>query len=224
MSMVDLLANCIMCMLVGVMIGIFGYRTICALLTGVLFLAILANLILLAGLGKSCRILIGVWQVMMFLYIVLLLVGWVLIPFIVAIDYYPFFVEEPDKLDFEIEIDLPPLSYVYWGVIMLTMLILPIYYSYYWIVVNSYRKHMLARRHRFTPAAGGRSNNAFVIHNTPRYLPYEHGYSLSEHGKAPVTATHPPPPINVYGEPPPPFSDDDVSISQPSPQIVFSEH
>lgn len=215
MAIIDLLANCIICMLVGVMIGVYGYRTICALLSGLIFMVILANLLLLAGIGGSCGFLIGFWQVIMILYIVLLIVGWIALPFIVAIDYYPLVVKEPEKLDVDIEIEMTPLNHIYWGVIMLTVLILPIYYTYYWIVVNSYRKNILSRRHRFTPGVAGKSDNAFVIrHPPPPYQPHMYGHSPNEHGQLPITASQPP---NLYGEHPPPFRHD-VVISQPPPQ------
>ena len=218
MAIIDLLANCIICMLVGVMIGVYGYRTICALLSGLIFLVILANLLLLAGLGGRCGFLISVWQVIMILYIVLLLTGWIAIPFIVAIDFYPFDIEEPEKLDFDIEIDLPPLSHMYWGVIMLTILILPIYYTYYWIVVNSYRKSLVVQRHRLSRGVAGKSNNAFVIRSLPPYQPHLYGNSSSDHGQSPVTPVQPPPaPINLYGEPPPTLTTEEI-ISQPPPQ------
>ena len=213
MAIIDLFANCVICMLVGVMIGMYGYQTICGVFSGLIFLIILANLLLLCGLSGSCGVLIAAWQILMFLYILLLLIGWILIPFIFVIDYQPFIINGPSKLNMDIQIDLPPLNYLHWGAIMLGLLILPIYYTYFWIVVNSYRKSLSRRRKRSHNLGAKTSENIFFVRNEPVYLPAQYGTESFETGEM-VT------PVNIYGEQPSSHTQHH-SIAQPPPQYTL---
>lgn len=208
MAIIDLFSNCVVCMLVGVMIGMYGYRTICGVFSGLIFVIILANLLLLCGLSGSCGALIAAWQIIMFLYILLLIVGWILIPFIFVIDYQPFIVNGPDQINMDIQIDLPPLNYLQSGAIMLGLLILPIYYSYFWIVANSYRRSLSRRRKRSRNLGPQTSENVFFVRNEPVYLPANYQQSF-ETGQQ-VT------PVNYYDEQSAWYTQG--SIAQPPPQ------
>ena len=195
MAIIDLFANCIVCMLVGVMIGVYGYRTIPGFLSGLVFLVLLANLLLICGLGVSCNILVALWQIMMFIYILLLIVGWILIPFIFVIDFHPLvvygIVDQGPKLDINIKVDLPSLNYIQWGAIMLGFLILPIYYTYFWIVVNSYRKSLNRRRKRSDRLTTDKENDTLFVRNAPSFISHQYANPTYDQGNFPT---------NLYGE------------------------
>ena len=213
MGLIDLFANCVICLLVGIMIGVYGYRTVCGVLSGAIFLIIIANLLLLCGLGGSCGILIGAWQIVMFLYILILLMGWILIPLIFVIDLHPFGIERYQRylwyID-DIRIDIPPLHYLHWGAIMLAVLILPIYYTYFWIVVNSYRRSLSKRRKRGNRLGVEGGEDPVLFRNAPVLVPQQYTNPAYLNTQRPM---------NMYGEQSQPaVYTQDTSIAQPVAQ------
>ena len=159
---------------------------------GFALLIFIADIILLVGIGMHNGCLVAFWQAVKIINIVFLFIGWVAIPMMIT----PRILHVADQYSQEFVTE-----YIFWGGVMLTLLILPFYYIYYWVVVNSYRKDIMSPRDQFTPVVGG-IGHVFVVNNQkPHGLyrqpppPYQPAYGQPMQ----PAYSQPPPPIRLYG-------------------------
>ena len=125
------------------MFGWHGYRY-----AGLVILVFIADILLLLGVGMRNGCLIAFWQAIKILNIILLFMGWIVIPLTVYLCVIPRGTDEAGECPYVL--DYPDYYtgvlglYILWGGVFLAFLILPIYYIYFWIVVNSYRKDIMS--------------------------------------------------------------------------------
>lgn len=162
---------------------------------GLALLILIADIILLIGVATHNVGLITFWLSIKMINIIILFIGWIVVPLTAFIPHVKD-VEERSQVFEEVEI----VEYIIWSVALLVLLILPNYYIYYWIVVNSYRKTIMSLTDQFTPVVGG-IGHVFVvsdqsphgIYGQPSLPAYQPAYGQ------PVTDAQPPPPMNLYG-------------------------
>ena len=170
MALIDLFFDCIICMFFGVIIGVYGYNlsTIWLLF---IYILIWANLLLLCGLnGDGCGFMIVTWQVIMFIYIWLLIIGWMVVPlflFLLNDKRFndQFLIDGAEMLNIHINFAMEPPNIAKWGAILLGLIVLPIYYIYFWIIVNSYRKSLNRRKRRTDRLEAAKQHNAHIMYN-----------------------------------------------------------
>ena len=211
MAIFDLFMNCVICMFFGVIIGIYGYNLSTIWLFSI-FLLIWGNLLLLCGLnGDGCGFMIATWQVIMFIYICLQIICLILILGLIPLilDNH-LLMDISDMLNTPINIDFLSMDYLQWGAVMLVMLLLPVYYIYFWIIVNSYRKSLNRRRRRTNRLEAAKNQNLNLVHNQPVYFsPYYRNEAYDYHTQYTD---------NLYDEYPTSFTQDSSNNTQSLPQ------
>ena len=197
MASIDL---CLYCTLFGILWVVASeYRY---LWSGFASLLILANIFLCAGVGDCTGCLISFWQGVIMIYIILLFIGWFGIPMLMILDY----IERIDKSDFDIDAPVPTWWYIVWCGIMITIMILPFYYIYYWIVVNSYRKDIASTRNQFMAETEHRATRIFVINNSSPFLQHLHDHPPPTYEQVPSTFDQTNA-NNIHGQQPPSYGE-----------------
>ena len=212
MALIDLFFDCVICMFFGIIIGVYGYNLSTIWLL-IIFLLVWANLLLLCGLnGDGCGFMIVSWQVIMFVYIWLLIIGWLFIPFVLIMNNHQLLPKAVEIFSIRINLKAEPSNALQWGIILLGVILLPIYYIYFWIIVNSYRKSINRRRRRNNRLEVAKQHNANIMYNHPFYLSPNYGSEPFDYNA--------PYPNNLHQELPLPYNQDVSTIAQPLQQNV----
>ena len=111
-----------------------------------------------------------------------------------------------------INLEAAPSNALQWGFILLGMILLPIYYIYFWIIVNSYRKSLNRRRRRNNRLEVAKQHNENMMYNHPFYLSPNYGNEPFDYN-APYTK-------NLHQELPFSYNQDVSTIAQPLQQNV----
>lgn len=172
--------------------------------SGFASLLLLANMLLCAGVGDCTGCLIAFWQGVIMIYIVLLFIGWLGIPLLITLDY----IERIDKSKLDNDVAITLWWYISWGCIMFAIMILPFYYIYYWIVVNSYRKDIASERNQIRTEHENRATRIFVINNPSPFLQHIHDHPPPTYEQAPATLEQSITSVNnIHGQLPPSYGE-----------------
>ena len=215
LAIIDLFLDCIICMFFGVIIGVYGYNLSTIWLLSI-FLLIWGNLLLLCGLhGDGCGFMIVTWQVIMLVYILLLLLlCYIVIPFFVLLlNNDLIFDNAKEMFNIHINFEIAPPNAMQLGAILVGMIVLPTYYIYFWILVNSHRKSLNKRRRRANRLEAAKEHNANMMHNQPFYIPPNYGNEAFNHNT--------PYPTNLYHDNVPQNILDSSTIIQPFQHHTF---
>ena len=95
---------------------------------------------------------------------------------------------------------------------MLAVLILPIYYTYFWIVVNSYRRSLSKRRKRGNRLGAESGEDPVLLRNAPVLVPQQYTNPAFVNTQRPMNL--------YYDQPQPAVYTQDTSIAHPVSQWV----
>ena len=155
----------------------------------------------------------------MFIYIWLLIIGWVVVPlflFLLNDKRFndQFLIDGAEMLNIHINFAMEPPNIAKWGAILLGLIVLPIYYIYFWIIVNSYRKSLNRRKRRTDRLEAAKQHNAHIMYNQPFYVSPNYGNEPFNYNA--------PYPTSLYHENEAPNSQEISTIAQSfPPQTIY---